>query len=133
MKKSRGARLVQAIRDAAGAKPGDTITIITPQFTREPGAPSPAAPPADFAALRGMGKVALRELGLRPWGLPEDDHGRPVRGRGMLYLFPGEWYNSIPAGFLVTDLWYEEEPFVPGQTDDDIRFGCLVFGVVGPE
>ena len=26
------------------------------------------------------------------------------------------------------DIFGEEEAFVPGETDDDIRFGCLAFG-----
>ena len=47
-------------------------------------------------------------------------------------LFPCEWYDVIPTGYMVTDIFGEAEPFIPGKTDDDKRFGCLSFGIRKP-
>ena len=44
-------------------------------------------------------------------------------------LIPGEWYDSIPDGFIVTGLCGEEYPFKRGASDNDIRFGCLPYGI----
>lgn len=44
-------------------------------------------------------------------------------------LIPGEWYNIIPDGFIVTGLYGEQHPFKKGESDDDIRFGCLPYGI----
>lgn len=108
------------------------MIVRTPQFTRQPGTPAPASPPStreDWEALKSLDAVALKELGLRKWG--DDSEADEPSGR-MLWLFPGEWYTSVPQGFVVTDIFWNEEPFVLGITDDDIRFGCLSFGIVGP-
>ncbi len=44
-------------------------------------------------------------------------------------LIPGEWYKIIPDGFMVTGLYGEQYPFKKGESDDDIRFGCLPYGI----
>lgn len=44
-------------------------------------------------------------------------------------LFPAEWYNAIPNGFMVTGLYGESYPFEKGKSDDDMRFGCLAYGI----
>lgn len=46
-----------------------------------------------------------------------------------ILLIPGEWYNIIPDGFTVTGLDGETYPFKHGESDDDIRFGCLAYGI----
>jgi hypothetical protein len=46
-----------------------------------------------------------------------------------ILLFPGEWFNIIPEGFLVTDLFGEQYAFIKEKSDDDIRFGCLAYGI----
>lgn len=46
-----------------------------------------------------------------------------------ILLIPGEWYNQIPDGFMVTGLSGEPYPFKKNETDDDIRFGCLAYGI----
>lgn len=50
----------------------------------------------------------------------------------LIILIPGEWYNSIPEGYKVHGLWSEEFEFEKGETDNDIRFGCLSFGILKP-
>ena len=49
-----------------------------------------------------------------------------------IWMIPGEWYNSIPNRFLITGLYGETYPFEKGKSDDDIRFGCLPYGIRRP-
>lgn len=46
-----------------------------------------------------------------------------------IILFPAEWYDIIPNGFLVTSLDGEQYHFKNGESDDDMRFGCLPYGI----
>lgn len=111
--------LIELVREAIGAGPDEEISITTPQFTRLPAQPAPAGAPStieDWEALRGMTKIALQEMGFGNWD-------------GRLMLFPGEWYSHIPVCFEVEDIFGEVERFIPGRTDNDIRFGCLPYGV----
>lgn len=103
------------------------IEIVTPQFTRERGAVQPAAPPSDWNALSQMNMIALKELGLRAWNDPKESDDE-FDGR-VLMLFPGEWYLSIPEGFEITSISGATEVFERGESDDDIRFGCLPYGI----
>lgn len=102
----------------------DVVEIISSPCLREPDYPQPAAPPADieaFEALRSLPASALVELGLRRFGPNEDGQ--------MLWLFPGEWYRHIPRGFEVVTIFGETKRFGP-LSDDDIRFGCLAYGIL---
>lgn len=120
------------IREAIGAADDAPVLVSTPQFTRESDEPGPASPPADreaFEALRELPASALRELGLRQWGR-RDEHEDGTETGPMLWLLPGEWYSAIPAGLRVTTITFRDEAFIPGQTDDDIRFGCLAYGII---
>lgn len=112
-----------AIREAIGADETERVLVRTPQFTRTPNMPDPAAAPAGWAAftkLYDLNVAQLKALGCGNWD-------------GGLFLFPSEWYAHIPAGFPVEDINGNVEPFEPGKSDDDIRFGCLPYGVrIGP-
>lgn len=117
-----------AIRMAIGAGPNEDIEVITPQFTRPVGEPAPLHPPADavgFDALRACPAEALLVIGLRRWG---DD----PESKRTLWLFPGEWYASIPAGYEIVNIFFETKKFSRGECSNDIRFGCLSYGVFGP-
>ena len=46
-----------------------------------------------------------------------------------LLLFPAEWYDYIPDGFKVIGLSGKPDLFINGFSDDDIRYGCLSYGV----
>lgn len=105
---------------ATGIAPGEPIE---PQFHRERGAPAIHPPPEPFARVDDLTYEELRSLGCRPWDEP-DSKGR------VLLLFPGEWYPSIPAGYRVTVIDGRTDSFVPGETDDEIRYGCLAYGVL---
>lgn len=101
-----------------GAEPGEKVTFHGPQFERVDGV-IPLKNPADlFASFHKFSKEVLQDFGMAPWG----EHG--------LWLFPYPWYEFIPAGYLLTCITGEEEPFVAGQTDDDYRFGMLAYGIV---
>jgi hypothetical protein len=49
-----------------------------------------------------------------------------------ILMIPGEWYNSIPDGFIVTGVFGESYSFKKGESDDEIRFGCLPYGIRRP-
>lgn len=104
------------------------LEIVSSPHAREPGDPPPACPPEDFEALKTMPLSALTEIGMRRWGREEDHLGR--EHGSMLWLFPGEWYEKIPAGLAITTIGFEQETFAPGVTDDGIRFGCLSYGIL---
>lgn len=93
------------------------VNIITPQFERTDGV-VPVVPDGGehfFDKLKNLPDETLEAIGMQRW---EDGH----------WLYPGEWYGFIPRGYIVTDINGEDEAFIPGETDDDIRFGCLAFG-----
>lgn len=47
-----------------------------------------------------------------------------------LYLIPGEWYDKIPEGLPVVDVFDKEEIFSKETHGDDVRFGCLAYGII---
>ena len=49
-----------------------------------------------------------------------------------IIMFPGEWFNAIPDGFMATGLHGEQEAFYKSLADDDIRFGILAYGFQRP-
>ena len=48
-------------------------------------------------------------------------------------LIPGKYYNIIPECFPIVTINGEEEKFKKGITDDDTRFGCLLYGIRTPK
>ena len=102
-----------------GISPGDTVNIVTPQFERTDGiSPSnPPRTPEEWKSLITITDEERHALGLGKW----DEEG-------SLWLFPKEWYNSIPDGLQITDINGITELFQKGITDDDYRFGCLAYG-----
>lgn len=141
LKNAGESQMAAVVREAIGAGPNEEVEVTTPQFTREPGAVDPSAPPAsreDWGDLSNSDRNTLRERGLRCWGgFRRSDRHLSGWGEAVgedatheVWLFPGEWYNSIPAGLEIAGLSGELEAFVSGHTDDDIRFGCLPYGVM---
>ena len=62
----------------------------------------------------------------------ESDEANQPSATHELWLLPAEWYDAIPNGFPVTDIFGCIEQFERGKTDDDRRFGLLAFGVMLP-
>lgn len=143
--------LARVIRAAIGVSPDEPVCVTTPMFNR-PAAWEPAmVPPADaktWAGFTHADRDTLRTWGLRPWGLvtttpptaldriskrdtwfhETDDEATATH---EIWLFPAEWYDRIPEGFPVVDIFGCLETFQRGTTDDR-RFGMLSFGVVVP-
>lgn len=103
---------------AIGLKPGSGVNFHTPQFFRGDGSPVLWFPrnAADIERLRLCDRGTLMQLRMAPW---EKNH----------WLFPGEWYDHIPKGFPVKAICGETAPFSKETHDDDIRFGCLAYGI----
>jgi len=109
------------LRAAIGAKPGERVEVSGPQFTRIDGV-KPAFPQIDFGALSNLAPETLKAIGCQKWDEP-DDQGR------VLWLYPAEWYDHIPDGTPIVDINGSAELFKRGETDDDMRFGALAFGL----
>jgi len=136
LKSSKDSDFAARLRDILGASSGEKIEVVTPQFERPPSDPSPPGFPGEevLKDLPSLSPGVLRELGLRQWNDPDDpeDAWETRRIGGTLWLFPGEWYSDIPKGFEIVDISGCRERFERGTTDDDIRFGCLAYGIVVP-
>lgn len=115
--------------EAVGAKPGDTLEIQTPQFTRTDGrtVEAVAVPgtrdPIDWEALPGLDSETLTNLGFQVWDVSDE--------KGIHWLFPVEWYDIIPEGYPIINIFEKAEVFKKGETPDDARYGALAFGFIG--
>jgi hypothetical protein len=146
LKRSSESPVAAKIRDALDVGPDEEVQIVTPQFERPAGEPPPMSAPtsiAEFNALKTMTDAQRQHLGLRRWGRPEDEDmmtgnsasprksRRPdLTGAPMLWLFPSEWYDHIPDGYEVVSISYYVEKFERGVSDNDIRYGCLPYGIL---
>lgn len=117
---------VEKFKAAIGLKPGERLEIVTPQFERTDGKKIAYIPksPEEYAALRHLTREQRKAIGMGPWEKRD--------GGEELWLFPKEWYASIPNGTELVDINYTPETFEAGKTDDDYRFGMLAFGVMCP-
>ena len=111
------------LREAIGVKDGEKIQLLSPQFDREDGRKITYFPSTfeEYEFLKEFSEANLKKLGCQVWD-KEDDK--------TYWLYPHEWYNYIPDGLEVTDIFGEKEVFQKGVTDDDKRFGALSFGFV---
>jgi hypothetical protein len=75
-----------------------------------------------FNKLKSMSKKELEELGCTAWDDPKDGK--------VTMLFPAEWYDEIPNGLDVVDIFGEAEEFQRGKSDKDQRMGFLPYGVL---
>lgn len=112
----------EQFREAVGLKPGEPLEIITPQFTRTDGI-VPALPQINFSDLHKLPVETLKAIGCGAWDDPN------AKGE-QLWLLPGEWYSHIPEGMPLVCIDGTTEPFENGKTDNDIRFGCLAYGII---
>lgn len=122
LKSAKESRFAAEVRRMLGVGPDTEVITKTPTFHRPAYAPAPAAPPADFEALRDLDSNALRELGCLVWSEP-DQNGT------VLVLLPGEWYRSIPDGTELESISHCAVQFRRGMTSSHIRFGCLAYGL----
>lgn len=122
LKASSESATAAVIREAIGAGPDEEIDVTTPQFDRASDMSRPKSPPSDWKSLRLRKSSELRAMGCGAWANRRSD-------KTSLMLFPAEWYEAIPSGFEVETISGRTEFFVPGETDNDRRFGCLAYGV----
>lgn len=111
------------LMEALGVKEGDTVEIITPQFARTDARAITYYPRTleEFSALHTFSKETLQKIGLGIWdGDSDKTH----------WLYPGEWFNYIPDGMLVTDINGVELNFMKAICDDDTRYGMLAYGFI---
>lgn len=135
--------VAKKIREALGVGDYETVRVITPQFDRTDGKKITWFPTCaeDLDKLKSAPPDILRDLGMNCWATAEDpEHSSwelaHIRKRGFvgaLWLFPHEWYQHIPAGYPIVNIFFSQEKFEPGETDDDKRFGCLPYGIMGPK
>jgi hypothetical protein len=90
----------------------------------------PPSTPEGWAALGALPAERKAALGLRRFGREEGPDGEELPDGRMLWVFPGEWYDRIPDGLEVVDIFFRREAFRRGVSDDDRRFGCLAYGVL---
>lgn len=77
--------------------------------------------PEDFHILRKMKQADLLKIGMQIWD---------VRNQKALFLFPVEWYDYIPDGFTIYDIFGEREKFSRASHKKEQRFGCLPYGMM---
>lgn len=126
---SHASRLAALIRKAIGADPYEKIFIHTPQFERMDGQTVLVRPSTaeQLDKIKALPLDIQKRIGLQAWS-KKDNH--------VLMLFPVDWYECIPAGYPIVYILdfdsgnYESEEFVPGKTDNDMRFGALAYGWV---
>lgn len=113
--------LADQIRSAIGAGMFEEVTVILPQFDRTDGNDPWWFPQSaeDLDSIKRAPSDFLRKLGLGLWS---GDNGVEH------WLYPGEWYKHIPEGYEMACIDGETEAFKTGETDDDIRYGCLAYG-----
>ena len=112
--------LADAIREAIGADPDESVEVALPVFNRNDGVEVDWFPEdrMDIYSLCNADEETLKDLGLRPWN---EEHTH--------WLFPAEWYDHIPEGTFVETINGAVEEFEHGATDDDRRFGVLPYGI----
>lgn len=106
--------------EAIGAKSGDQVNIVTPQFNRVDGLSVPL-PICDFSRMPRLAEATLKAIGCQKWDDPDKDGN-------VLWLYPAEWYDHIPDGTITHDINGKIEAFKRGETDDDMRYGALAYG-----
>lgn len=120
-----------------GISPGDKVNMITPQFERDYELEINFTPQDEGelkALIESAPKDVLVKMGCAIWSSYtadiEDNEQTYLKPGEYHYLFPKEWYDYIPNGFMIVSILGEKKKFIHGKTDDDMRFGCLCYGFV---
>lgn len=101
-----------------------------PQFHRAPTAPIPPAAPENLEgwdALRKLNMAELRAMGFGAW---ED---KPDAAGNVLMLIPEEWHKGLPPGLELESISGKHKTVGVDYIDDDIRYGCLAYGIRAPK
>ncbi|MFY0481648.1 hypothetical protein ACI6PS_03510 [Flavobacterium sp. PLA-1-15] len=131
---------IEELIEVLGIKPGDKIEITGSQHYRDYKLEIDFIP-ADKMELEAIIATAsdenLMKMGVCLWTTYDDEiqDKKPLNEMYLTpgqkhFLFPAEWYDSIPNGFEIIDIYGNKVKFVQGTTDRDSRFGCLSFGFI---
>ncbi len=115
--------LAQIIRQAIGATTYEDVDVVTPEFDRTDGRKVVCRPRTaeQLDRIKTLDDNMLREVGMQVW----------ENGKGWKHwLFPAEWYDCIPDGYIIVDINCAVERFKKGATDDDRRGGALAYGFI---
>ena len=115
--------IAKGLRDALGVGDFDRVICLTPQYERIDGKRISYIPKSEDEFLNFINNAPdsiLSDVGFGKWDSTQDGKTH--------WLFPHEWYGSIPDGFNALSISGKEETFRAGVTDDDKRFGLLSFG-----
>jgi hypothetical protein len=149
LKSGDGSPFAAMVRAACGFSPTEDVEVATPTFNRPSNwipAMLPPDTPENWRQLQRLTADQLHAWGCRRFS-PYRDTPPPnerashkdawfweVESREEatheLWLFPAEWYDSIPNGFPLTCIDGCIESFIRGKTDDDRRFGLLAYGLM---
>lgn len=131
---------INELMDALGIKKGDKIEFTGSQHYRDYKLEINFIP-QDKQELEAIIATAsdenLMKMGVCLWTTynseVEDEtplHKMYLNKDQKHFLFPSEWYNYIPDGFEIVDIFGKKEKFQKGITDNGKSFGCLAFGFV---
>jgi hypothetical protein len=114
--------LVVILKNELALKPGDTIRTATPQFKRQYELTinwKPESVDEFNVVCNDLPIDILNKMGICLFGKTKGS---------KLYLFPGEWFDLIPKGYPVVDIFGHEKLWNKETADNDIRYGCLSCG-----
>lgn len=93
--------------------------------------------PAEFKEIiEKANATQLIDLGFRVWestNALNKDEGAKLPNDMIVMNFPQKYYQIIPNGLDVVDLFGRIEKFKLGESDDDERFGVLPYGILRKE
>lgn len=111
--------LADKIRSAVGAGSSELVVCVTPQFTRLRSQPMPGRPPETLIDWDDYRRLAINDLVALGFGKWDE----------TLALIPGEWHATLPKGLVLESITGETVEVGKDYIDDDIRYGCLAYGI----
>lgn len=100
------------------------IIITGSQHNRPSNWITPGTPPKTMEEWEALRDVPMQELceaySFGNWNLD----GVPVA------LIPGEWHGALPEGLVLRCINGQDYTVGQDRIDNDIRFGCLAYGLV---
>jgi len=118
--------LARVIRQAIGAGDYETVKAVCSPHEREDGRKVYYFPRTveEFDNLKKAPHELLIDIGLGLWDGDEENM------TWTHYLYPYEWYDCIPEGYMITNIFDEDLPFQNGKTPREKRLGCLPYGFI---
>ncbi len=134
--------LISFLENDLGLKKGSKLTIDSSPIKREYDITIKFIPETKEelqVIIDTAPRPILKQMGIRIWRSYEDcKKNKEIPPKyltpGMVhYLYPKEWYTTLPNGINVIDIGGKLEKFKRDISDDDARYGCLPYGFVRKE